>query len=64
MIFLTEDGLFVVNDYQITPNESDLRSTVVKKSKSSTSNLTSALLTVRMTTVLLGKAREQGKYKQ
>lgn len=64
MIFLTEDGLFVVTDYQTTPNESDSRSTVVKKSKSSTSNLTSALLTVRMTTVLLGKAREQGTYKQ
>lgn len=64
MIFLTEDGLFVVTDYQTTPNESDSRSTVVKKSKSSTSNLTSALLTVTMTTVLLGKAREQGKYKQ
>lgn len=55
LIFLTENGLFIVTDYQATTNEFDSISTVVKRKNTKTNNqkthissLDSPLLTVRM----------------
>lgn len=67
LIFLTENGLFIVTDYQATTNEFGSRPTIVKRGKKKKPNpaLISALLIIRMNNSLVWKqATEGGKCKQ